>query len=616
MKRYAFLMSMVLYGIALASEGKVSVAGGIENTDTKLGEGITASNASRADRVSRPGEYTGYGEAIYDDRYELTSQYVQMSDGTKLAMDLYRPKDKAAGKMIDAKLPVLWMHTPYNRRYSNDKTLTGEGYPGTAAKLVKYGYVVAIVDFRGLYASYGHNVAFNRGEWLTAARRDAYDITEWLAKQPWSNGNVGMWGCSATGGSQLQAATTAPPHLKAIFPMSCEFDAYSFRVPGGMAPGKSTGISVPGKVQTGQKSRDAAAEPVDSDADRSQLNQAIAEHAGTVENEGYAPYRDSLADAITDQGAQPWWIKSSPHHYLDQINASKTAMYLAANWDEGTTKHGAFFTFNNVTNPTKLIVGPGGHCGWTAVQSQTHFDITVEERRFFDYWLKGIDNGIMKEDRVYYYTYNAQAGSEWRSAKQWPLPNERRTQFYLGKGSLNTSAPTGVDQKDETTVAYDVTPANMTTQGLIYVTAPLSADVQVTGHPTINLWASSTATDGDFIATIQDVAPDGTATSYNVNGRLRASLRKLQKAHYNNLGLPWHGFYEADVTPLTPGKPTELVFEILPISMIFKAGHSIRLVINFADARSTSRLDPAPKVAIYHDSTHKSYVSLPIIEER
>ena len=290
-----------------------------------------------------------------------------MSDGTKLAMDLYRPKDKATGKVIDARLPVLWMHTPYNRRYSsNDKTLTGESYPGTAARLVKYGYVVAIVDFRGLYASYGHNVAFNRGEWLTAARRDAYDITEWLAKQPWSNGNIGMWGCSATGGSQLQAATTAPPHLKAIFPMSCEFDAYSFRVPGGMAPAKSTGASVPSKVQSGQKSRDAAAEPVDGDTDRSQLNQAIADHAGTVENEGYAPYRDSFADAITDQGAQPWWIKSSPHNYLEQIKASKTAMYLAANWDEGTTKHGAFFTFNNVTNPAKLIVGPGGHCGWTA----------------------------------------------------------------------------------------------------------------------------------------------------------------------------------------------------------------------------------------------------------
>ncbi len=569
-------------------------------------------DSSTANRVSRPGEYAGYGDAMYDDQYEITSQYVRVSDGVRLAVDLYRPKDKTTGNVITTPLPVLWMHTPYNRRYSNNKALTVESYPGTAAKLVKYGYVVATVDFRGLYASYGHNVAFNRGEWITTARRDAYDITEWLARQPWSNGNIGMWGCSATGGSQLQAATTAPPHLKAIFPMSCEFDVYPFRMPGGIASAQGASAKVRPGAPSAQEARDAAAAPVDADTDRSQLNEAIAEHAGTIESPGDAPYRDSVADAIKDPDSQQWWIKSSPHTYLEKINASKIALYLAANWDEGATKHGAFFTFNNVTGPAKLVVGPGGHCGWLAVQSQTGFDITIEERRFFDYWLKGIDNGVMNEDRVYYYTYNAPAGTEWRSARQWPLPNEKRTRYYLGKGSLSTTVPAQADQKDETTVGYDVTPTDMTAKGFVYETAPLGTDVQVTGHPAINLWVSSTATDGDFIATIQDVAPDGKATSYNVHGRLRASLRKLQNAPYNNLGLPWHGFYQKDVTPLVPGKPAELEFEILPISMIFKAGHRIRLAINLAD-RATPKLDPAPKVTIYRDSNHQSYLTLPII---
>ena len=155
----------------------------------------------------------------------------------------------------------------------------------------------------------------------------------------------------------------------------------------------------------------------------------------------------------------------------------------------------------------------------------------------------------------------------------------------------------------------------MTAKGLLYETAPLSADVQITGHPAINLWVSSTATDGDFIATIQDVGPDGAAKSYNVQGQLRASLRKLQNAPYNNLGLPWHGFYQADVTPLVPGKPVELAFDILPISMIFKAGHRIRLVINFS-SRSTPKLDPAPRVTIYRDSTHRSHLTLPVIDSR
>jgi predicted acyl esterase len=591
MKRYALLSILVLCVFTLS---------------------CGSNDSSTADRISRPGEYDGYSDAIYADEYEITSQYVQVSDGTRLAMDLYRPRDKTTGNVIETPLPVLWMHTPYNRRYSNNKgALTVKSYPGTAGKLVKYGYVVATVDFRGLYASYGHNEAYNRGEWITAARRDAYDITEWLAQQPWSNGNIGMWGCSATGGSQLQAATTAPPHLKAIFPMSCEFDVYPFRAPGGMTPAHGTRTA----AKSSQKARDAAAVPVDADTDRSQLNEAIAEHAGTVENAGYASYRDSSASDITDPTSQPWWIKSSPHTYLEEISSSGIAMYLAANWDEGTTKHGAFFTFNNATSPARLIVGPGGHCGWLAVQSQTGFDITVEERRFFDYWLKGIDNGVMDEDPVYYYTYNAPTGSEWRSARQWPLPDEKRIRYYLGKDSLSTAEPTGVNQKDETTVEYDVTPGNITAKGLVYETAPLSADVQVTGHPAINLWVSSTATDGDFIATIQDVGPDGAAASHNIRGQLRASLRKLQDAPYNNLGLPWHRFYQEDATPLVPGKPAELEFDILPISMIFKAGHRIRLVLHFAD-RTTPRLDPAPKAAIYRDSIHKSYLTLPIIESR
>jgi predicted acyl esterase len=291
-------------------------------------------------------------------------------------------------------------------------------------------------------------------------------------------------------------------------------------------------------------------------------------------------------------------------------------MYLAANWDEGPTKHGAFFSFNNVTTPTKLIIGPEGHCGWLAVEKNTGFDITIEERRFFDYWLKGIDNGIMDEDPVYYYTYNAPAGSEWRSARQWPLPGEKRIKYYLGDSSLSITEPAGSDQKDETTISYDVPPrGQMPSGGLIYESEPLSTDVQVTGHPTINLWVSSTAADGDFIATIQDVGPDGTAKSYNIHGRLRASMRKLTDPPYNNLGLPWHRSYEEDVVPLVPGQPTELEFDILPISMVFKAGHRIRLVINFAD-RTTPKLDPAPKVSIYRDSTHMSYLTMPIIETR
>lgn len=550
--------------------------------------------------VSKPGAYSGYAEKLYNG-YDLSSEYVAVRDGTKLAVDLYRPKGRD-GRVVTTPLPVIWMHTPYNRRTYGAGS-AGETYPGYGARLVDYGYVVATVDFRGLYASYGKNQGFNRGEWVDAARLDAYDISEWLAKQPWSNGKIGMWGCSATGGSQMQAATTAPPSLKAIFPMSCEFDAYPFGVPGGMSAARGDTKAPPGGSSAAI--RDLTAAAVDGAAGRSQLSEAQRSHAGSVENPGYVPFRDSLATNIPEK----WWIKSSPHTYLDALKKSNVAIYAAANWDEAATKYGAAFTVNNVTAPSKLVFGPAGHCAWTEVKNSTGFDIVIEERRFFDYWLKGIQNGVMSEPKVYYYTYNAPRASAWRSASAWPLENEKRTPYYLGPKTLGNDAPE--DGKDTVTVDYAATP---TRGALTYDTPVLTKDVTVTGHPLVELWVSSTAADGDFVATLQDVAPSGSVSSYNMHGRLRASLRKESEPPYNNLGLPYHPSNQADAQPLVPGQPTLLRFDLLPISIVFKAGHRIRLALTFADT-PTPRLRPAPSVTIYRDATHRSAVVLPIIED-
>lgn len=564
--------------------------------------------------VSKPGEYSGYGDKIYNG-FELSSLYVAMRDGTKLAVDLYRPKEQN-GQVTDEPLPVLWMHTPYNRRFFASTAgagLPGEVYPGAAARLVDYGYVAAVVDYRGLYASYGKNEGFNRGEWVDAARMDAYDITEWFAEQPWSNGKVGMWGCSATGGSQMQALSVAPPHLKAIFPMSCEFDAYPFGVPGGMAPASGDTKAPPGA--SSGAARDAMATAVDDDPGGAMLREAIAQHAMNIENPGYAPFRDSVATNIPEV----WWAKSSPHTYLDTIVESGIAVYAAANWDEAATKYGTFFTFNNLPNPRRMIVGPKPHCAWFDVEADTGFDLLVEERRFFDYWLKDIDNGIMDEPGVYYYTYNESKDKEWRSSPVWPLANEKRTDYFLGAKTLSTTAPTEASAKDDTVVDYNVTMGTTSTtapsnpRGIAYATEPLAADVRVTGHPVAELWVASTADDGDFIATLQDVAPNGTITAYNMHGRLRASLRKETDPPYNNLGLPYHPFGQGDVMKLTPGEPTLLRFDLLPISFLFKAGHRIQVTLSFADT-ATPRVTPAPTVSIYHDAEHPSKIVLPIIE--
>ncbi len=557
-------------------------------------------------RVSRPGVYSGYSKQIYAEDYQISSQYIEMRDGNKIAIDIYRPRDKNSGEVIEKELPVLWMHTPYNRRYNgeNTKALTVENYAGRAVSLVKYGYVVATADFRGLYASFGHNEGYNRGEWISAAKNDAYDITEWLAKQPWSNGKIGMWGCSATGGSQMQAASTAPPHLKAIFPMSFEFDAYSFRVPGGISGSRAGGTNTDGI--TAQKRRDQWAAPVDEDN-----KNAISEHSENIESAGYIPYRDGFSEELEDENAAQWWMNSSPSTYLEKINNSEIAMYMAANWNEGFTKHGPFFAYNNITTPRKLIIGPGAHCDWNTVKELANLDIVVEELRFFDYWLKGIENGIMKEDPVYYYTYNADKDSQWESSTHWPLSNEKRIRYYLGDGALSTEKPDNLNGEDKVIVNYD---SNSDSTGvIIYETAPLKDEVQVTGHAAINLWVSSTHNDGDFIATIQDVSPEGEISSYNIQGQLRASTRKLANPPYNNLGLPFHSSSKDDVMPLQTQDPTLLEFPILPTSIIFKKDHQIRLVISFS-TRGTPQINPFPEVTIHRDNTHMSYLTLPIIE--
>jgi len=561
-----------------------------------------AADAATVQRISQPGKYSGYTASRYDG-HQLTSQYVAMRDGTKLAIDIFRPT--LNGKATSEKLPVLWMHTPYNRR--NYRTgLTAANYPGKALELLPYGYVVAVADFRGLYASFGHNEGFNRGEWQDAARMDAYDITEWLAKQPWSSGKIGMWGCSATGGSQMQALTTAPPSLKAIFPMSCEWDVYAFGAPGGMAPPKG----VPTRIIRGasREERDREAVPVDADADRKLLTAAIAEHADNLESAGYVPFRDSRAEHYDNQ----WWLKSSPHTYAETINRSGIALYVAANWDEGSTKYGAAFTFNNVTNPRKLIIGPSTHCNWSEGEQQTGFDIVVEEQRFFDFWLKGIDNGVMRENAVTYYTYNEAPDHAWKTASTWPVPQEQRTAFHLANGSLSRQ-PSGAASQQLYAVDYSVKEDNFWDKGMTFVTEPLAADVEVTGHPTLTLWLASSTTDADIIARVDDVAPDGTARYYNVEGKLRASLRKTATAPYNNLGLPWHPYTQASAQPLTPQTPVKAELDLYALSYLFKAGHRIRLTLNFSDERATPRSDPAPRITVYGGADKDSVLTLPVI---
>jgi putative CocE/NonD family hydrolase len=367
------------------------------------------------------------------------------------------------------------------------------------------------------------------------------------------------------------------------------------------------------------------------------LQQALQEHAGNLDAfDTYSalPYRDSVS-ALT--GTQPYLL-NSPANYLSAIRSSAIPVYHWGGWYDMFPKD-ALLWYSNLTNPQKIVIGPWSH------PQLGSLDLAIEEVRWYDYWLKGIDNGLMSEAPIYYYTMGEGTNSGWHSAWNWPLPEEEPTNYYfdgtkagsvdsVNDGSLSLAMPAaraGVDEylvdysattgpATRWTAGYDlVSPIYPTTlmfndeKGLTYTTPPLETEVEVTGHPVVHLWVTSTASDGDFFVYLEDIA-EGKYSRYVTEGNLRASHRAISSAPFEYLGLPYHRSYAEDATDLT-SQPVELVFDLLPTSYVFATGHRIRVTITCADRDNaqTPQLDPPPTVQLYRDADHASFIELPII---
>jgi len=582
--------------------------------------------APAQEKVSKPGQYSGYAKEIYDG-WARSSQYVTVRDGTKIAVDLYRPT--LHGQVSTERYPVLWIQTQYRRSFSdkNGKVTFGGDYayaskrpdgsiiPGTGlANLTKYGYVVAIADARGTGASFG----WRQGMYDESEALDGYDISEWLAAQSFSDGNVGMAGCSYLGGIQDAISATTPPHLKAFFPGCADPDNFNLGNRGGISGGAHK--PPPGDPAWVQDFHFTL--PVDGDADKTQLVQAAVQHEKNITEAtvwGSVPLRDSVSPIAPAPGMKPFgkvWLNTSAFTSFQNTNKAGMAVYGWDNWKD-SARTGALARFRNLNTHPKLFIGPWGHCQASGELNgrQTSFDMVAEQHRFFDRWLKGIDNGLADEPPIYYATVNAPRDREWRFTPQWPLPGNRNVDYYLGmatgKGSLRPSAPQAASDKDDYTVAYDVTAKNIDEKGLTYTSEPFAADTEITGHPLVHLWVSSTAADADVFLNLEDVDANGKSEVVS-DQKLRASLRSLNDPPFDNGGLPWHRSYQEDVQKLVPGTPVEMVMDMLPISRVMQAGHRLRLAITCA-APGADFLKPAAgyQIGIWRDVAHKSFVTLP-----
>jgi uncharacterized protein len=615
-------------------------------------------------------QYLAFSPAAYDG-FTRFSQYVTVRDGTRIAIDYYRPTKN--GVLHTEKLPVVWTHDRYFRAViANDHLYTHLYQSPALFTLLRHGYIVATADVRGSGASFG----VTEGWFTPKEAQDAYDVTEWLAAQPWSTGKIGMTGRSYLAITQYFAAGEAPPSLKAIMPEMAIFDSYDAMYPGGIFGDwwiyswstmvRSGDISAP--LEPDWRAAAAAGRsgviddehvracfemldcpgnprgsvaPVDADTDGQLLARAIEEHkaaATTISIAARATFRDSRVD----NSAIPTHIERSPGLRMKGIAASHVAAYHVGGWFDIFARD-TLLWHHNFPNSSKILMGPWYHDG------TAQLDIAGEYLRWFDHWLKGINNGITEEPPVTYYTMGAPDGHEWRTSKVWPLANQHVTRFYFeqGKtgsvashndGGLSSKLPGKTSVRDSYTVDYSTTVGIDTRwtsavggglglppyahmrendqKGLTYTTQPLPAGTEVTGHPIVHLWMTSSAADVDVFAYLEEVLPDGTS-KYITEGQLRGSHRATAPAPYDNFSLPYHRGFASDSRPLTPGELTEFVFDLQPTSIQFHAGNRIRITLTGADKDTfdTPTQSPSPTIEIERGGAHASYVELPIIPQ-
>ncbi|RZK03560.1 MAG: CocE/NonD family hydrolase, partial [Novosphingobium sp.] len=429
-------------------------------------------------------------------------------------------------------------------------------------------------------------------------------------RQPWSSGAIGQYGCSNTGDAAMHAMTVNAPHLKAVFAGCFSWNKYDAMRRGGIFAQWGTG-------PTRTIEQDMAVPPVAGDEGRVLLRQAAEEHMRGVplfELWKSLPYRDSFAPSVQST----FWAEGSASSYKPQILQGGAALYIVGGWRDELRDQGLIARMN--IPGARILIGDWLHC------ENEGFALVEEAHRFFDRHLKQIDTGIDRDPPIHYFVTGA---DEWRATSDWPLPQAPQVPFALAKGGLVQGAARGAALRQTFDVDYTVQPCaeagsgsrvqpcHLSGQGLSLAGKVLAAPVEVTGHGLADLWIAADTPDANLFLLLEDVAPDGTIKVVT-EGRLKASLRKLDQAPWALPGLPWHRAFAADVQPLQPGVPVRLQFDLLPTSYVFAKGHRIQFTLTGSDHRERAR-DPQAqpaRITLISDKAHPSAVSLPIASER
>ena len=581
---------------------------------------------------------------------------VPMRDGVRLAADLYLPARK--GAVAEGQFPVVMERTPY------DKTNKfGEG-----RYFARRGYVAVMQDVRGRFQS--------EGEWYAFAKEapDGYDSVEWAAAQPWCSGSVGTMGASYCGSDQSALATLDPPHLEAMVVSvgTSNYHTSSMRQNGAL---ELRFMVYAFRMAT--TSREALADPTLQAALLADFNRIEEWLTRTPYKKGasalrFLPsYEQWLLDILGETDYNDYWKQRgyAIDKYYDE-HADVPTIYVGGWYDSyarGTTNN--YVSLSKAKkSPQHLLMGPWTHGGWgVSYAGDVDFgsgavldDYNGLRLRWFDRWLKGINNGADREPPVRIFVMGRGSSRKergdrlahsgvWRDAPDWPLPGTRYTPYHIhADGTLGPDLPLasdpsrytfdprdpvptigggisaanqvmpagGYDQRGDVRFygCVDTLPLSARNDVLVFQTPNLKEDVEVTGPLTVILWASSSARDTDFTVKLIDVHPPN--ADYP-DGFAQNISDSIIRGRYRN------GREHPEL--LEPGQVYKFEIVMYPTSNVFAAGHRIRLDVS---SSNYPRFDVNPNTggplgrdrrfvvaenAIYHDPDHPSHIVLPII---
>jgi uncharacterized protein len=501
---------------------------------------------------------------------------ITMDDGLVLRADVFRP-------VADGKYPALVSYGPYGKGLSFQQGYrtawdimvkqNPDAVSGTSNKYANWevvdpekwvpdGYVCVRVDSRGAGRSPGYLNHNNARE-----NRDFYNCIEWAATQPWSSGKVGVNGISYYASSQWRAAALQPPHLAAICIWEGWVDYYRDSVRhGGIActfrknwQEMQVKTVQHGRGEHGPKSAvtgELVCGPETLPEDELKKNRADM-WEGVLNNPLVGPY-------YTERTAD-----------LSKVNVP---LLSAANWGgQGLHPRGNFEGYMRAASKQKWLEAHGGS-HWAPFY--TDYGVKLQ-KRFFDHFLKGIDNGWEKQPKVALNIRHPGEKFELRHENEWPLARTQWTKFYLDPRNrkLTTTAPaTGAD------IEYD-----MMGDGVMFSTGPLKEAMEITGPSALKLFLSSSTTNADVFAVLRVFDPQGKEVVFQgaldphtpiAQGWLRASHSKLDR----KLSLPYRPYHMHDEEqPLEPGKVYELDIEIWPTCIVVPKGYTIALAVRGKD---------------------------------